>query len=416
MKDEELMPNRINRRSFLKNVASIAAALGFFPSSLLSVGCSGDSPSKKPDLRCYLFPLTKGPLMDNGATPWYATFSIGTPGQTMTAMMDTGTANTWVTSSLCSTEACSTKRYKYDPTLSATHKEVPGATWQNNDLGAWGEFESLSGKDYMGFSDPNRGGINLWIKFLSAILEDASGSTNWKDLDMCGGVGFPVIFDDPDDPNNPESLLPLMLNQGLITNPLVSFWIDGNEGGCIVGGTEPSRYDPGTLNELPLTSVADNLNLWTVELEQVQRNSVPLLGRPVNLALDTGSSRFKGSPILIEYLIDQITTKPDGGKLPTTFSDPSLVQEFPFLTLEIKGHRYTLRPEDYIWKIENSDLFSLQFHPLDVGDENTILVGSVFLDHVYSVFQYDAASTVPYGYKGSRVYLYEKPKNVNDQD
>jgi len=198
-------------------------------------------------------------------------------------------------------------------------------------------------------------------------------------------------------------------NQGLIANPLVSFWIDGNEGGCIVGGTEPSRYDPGTLNELSLTSVADNLNLWTVELEQVQRNSVPLLGRPVNLALDTGSSRFKGSPILIEYLIDQITTEPDGGKLPTTFSDPSLVQEFPCLTLEINGHRYTLQPEDYIWQIENSGLFSLQFHPLDVGDENTILVGSVFLDHVYSVFQYEAAPTAPYGYKGSRVYIYDKP-------
>ena len=60
-------------------------------------------------------------------------------------------------------------------------------------------------------------------------------------------------------------------------------------------------------------------------------------------------------------------------------------------------------------QIENSGLFSLQFHPLDVGDENTILVGSVFLDHVYSVFQYEAAPTAPYGYKGSRVYIYDKP-------
>jgi len=403
------MPDSISRRSFLKSVASLAAAVGFFPGNLLSVGCSGDSANGKSGPRGYLFPLTKGPLMDNGATPWYATVFLGTPGQTITVMMDTGTTNTWVTSSLCSTEACSTKQYKYDLILSMTHNEVPGATWQNNDLGAWGEFESLSGKDYMRFSDPNRGGINLWIKFLSAILKDASGSTNWKDLDMCGGVGFPVIFDAPDEPNNPESLLPIMLNQGLISNPLVSFWINGDDGGCIVGGTEPSRYDANTLNELLLTSVADNLNLWTVELEQIQRNSTPLLDRPVNLALDTGSSRFKGSPVLIEYLIDRITTKPDGEKLPTTFSAPSLVQEFPCLTLEINGHRYTLQPEDYIWQIENSGLFSLQFHPLDVGDENTILVGSVFLDHVYSVFQYEAAPTAPYGYKGSRVYIYDKP-------
>ena len=409
MKDEGLTPVGISRRSFLKSVASLAAAVGFFPSSLLFGGCSGDSADGKYDPSGYLFQLTKGPLKDNGATPWYATLFLGTPGQTMTVMMDTGTANTWVTSSLCTTEACSTKQYKYDLTLSTTHNKVPGATWQHNDLGAWGEFESLSGKDYMRFSDPARGGIDLWIKFLSAILKDASGSTNWKDLDMCGGVGFPVIFDAPDDPNNAESLLPLMLNQGLISNQLVSFWIDGDNGGCIVGGTDPSRYDSTTLNELPLTSVADNLNLWTVKLEQMQRNSTPLLDRPVNLALDTGSSRFKGSPALIEYLIDQITTKPDGEKLPTTFSDPSLVQEFPYLTLEINGHRYTLQPEDYIWKVENSGLFSLQFHPLDLGNENTILVGSVFLDHVYPVFQYVADPMAPYGHKGSRVYLYDRP-------
>jgi saccharopepsin len=408
MKDEKLMSESISRRSFLKSVASLAAMIGFFPVSLLS-GCSGDSANGKSDPRGYLFPLTKGPLMDNGATPWYATLFLGTPGQAMTVMMDTGTANTWVTSSLCSTEACSTKQYKYDPTLSTTHSKVPGATWQHNDLGAWGEFESLSGKDYMGFIDPDRGDIDLWIKLQSAILEDASGSTNWKDLDMCGGVGFPVIFDAPDAVNNPESLLPIMLNQGLISNQLVSFWIDGDNGGCIVGGTDPSRYDSNTLNELPLTSVADNLNLWTVELEQIQRNSAPLLDGPINLALDTGSSRFKGSPVLIEHLIDRITTKPDGEKLPTTFSDPSLVQEFPCLTLEINGHRYTLQPEDYIWKIENSGLFSLQFHPLDLGDENTILVGSVFLDHVYSVFQYVAAPMAPYGYRGIRIYLYDKP-------
>jgi len=200
-----------------------------------------------------------------------------------------------------------------------------------------------------------------------------------------------------------------MLNQGLIPDPLVSFWIDGDDGGCIVGGTDPSRYDANTVNELLLTSVADNLNLWTIELEQIQRDSTPLLDRPVNLALDTGSSRFKGSPVLIEYLIDRITTKPDGEKLPSTFSDPSLIQEFPCLRLEINGHGYTLQPEDYIWQIGSSGLFSLQFHPLDVGDENTILVGSVFLDHVYSVFQYEAVPTAPHGFKGSRVYLYEKP-------
>ena len=90
MKDEGLTPVGISRRSFLKSVASLAAAVGFFPGSLLFGGCSGDSADGKYDPCGYLFQLTKGPLKDNGATPWYATLFLGTPGQTMTVMMDTG--------------------------------------------------------------------------------------------------------------------------------------------------------------------------------------------------------------------------------------------------------------------------------------------------------------------------------------
>lgn len=406
MPNENQTLEKISRRSFIKRVGSIAATVGFFPGILINSGCSSDSDSAI-NPGGYVFPLTKGPLMDNGATPWYATLYLGNPRQKMTVMMDTGTANFWVTSFLCNTQACSTKKYKYDPGVSTTFRSVTGATWQNNDLGAWGQFESLASKDYVIFNDVNRGDTYLWMKFLSAILLDAPGSTNWQDLDMCGGVGFPVVFDAPDDPNKPESLLPVMLNQGLITSKVVSFSTDDDTGKCGIGIDDPTGYDFKTRNELPLTSVADNLNLWTIELDQIFSNSDPLLPKSVNLAFDTGSSRFKGSPEIIEYLIAKITTKPDGQRLPTTFSDPALLEEFPVLTFQINGHDYVLRPKDYIWKIEKTGLFSLQFHPLKLGNENTILVGSVFLDHVYSVFEYENDPGVPYGFKGSRVVLYD---------
>ena len=405
MPDETQPAEKISRRSFIKRVGSIAATVGFFPGILINSGCSDDSDNII-NPGGYFFPLTKGPLMDNGATPWYATLYLGNPRQKMTVMMDTGTANFWVTSFLCNTQACSTKKYKYDPGVSTTYRSVTDATWQNNDLGTWGKFESLAGKDNVIFTDATRGDTQLWMKFLSAILLDAPGSTNWQDLDMCGGVGFPVIFDEPDDPNKPESLLPVMLNQGLITSKVVSFSTNGDTGKCGIGVADPSGYDLETRNELDLTSVAENLNLWTVELDQILRNSDLLLQRPVNLAFDTGSSRFKGSPVLIEYLIEEITTKPDGQRLPTTFSDPALLEEFPVLTFEINGQDYVLRPEDYIWKIEKTGLFSLQFHPLELGNDNTILVGSVFLDHVYSVFEYENDPEVSYGLKGAKVILY----------
>ena len=61
-----------------------------------------------------------------------------------------------------------------------------------------------------------------------------------------------------------------------------------------------------------------------------------------------------------------------------------------------------------IWQIDHSDRFSLQFHPLDLDDPNTILVGSVLLDQIYSVFEYADDPTAPYGLTGAGVTLYRR--------
>ena len=183
------------RRSFLKYAAACIPALSLFPGDIMAKALSPNPVDSQSGSFGRYFALAKGRLMDNGATPWFATILLGVPGQTMTVMMDTGTSNTWVTSSSCATEACTTKQYKYDPCLSSTHKQVAGAGWRRNDLGAWGEFKSLTGSDYLTVNDPVQGTTVAWMKFMSAILADAPGFENWKNLDMCGGVGFPVIFD-----------------------------------------------------------------------------------------------------------------------------------------------------------------------------------------------------------------------------
>lgn len=48
-----------------------------------------------------VYPLTRGPYQNNGATPWYATLPIGTPGQNLKFGLDTGSNFIWVTSTLC---------------------------------------------------------------------------------------------------------------------------------------------------------------------------------------------------------------------------------------------------------------------------------------------------------------------------
>ena len=355
-----------------------------------------------------LFKLVKGELHNNGATPWFTEIELGTPKQHMTVMMDTGTSNFWVTSSDCTSKACQTKKFTFDRFSSVSCDSVPGSGWQSNDLGSWGEFHSLAVQDTISFQTTKESENKFKMKFLVAKLQDAPGSKNWYDLDMCGGIGFPVIFKNPAKTNNPASLLPVLMKMGLVSYPLISFWSDQSSGGCLVGGVDSSRFIPHTENIIPLTQVATRINLWTVRLDQFYKNSSPMLDSPINLALDTGSSRFKGSPEIINNLISEITEKSDGKHLPTTFTNAELLNEFPKVTLSINGHQYTLTPQDYIWKIADSPHYSLQFQPLDIGDDNTILVGSVFLDHLYSAFVYTADNSSNYRLKGKYIHLYKR--------
>ncbi|HYR30017.1 MAG TPA: pepsin-like aspartyl protease, partial [Thermoanaerobaculia bacterium] len=48
-------------------------------------------------------PLARAPYTNNGATPWYASLPLGTPGQTLRIALDTGSNFIWTTSSLCGT-------------------------------------------------------------------------------------------------------------------------------------------------------------------------------------------------------------------------------------------------------------------------------------------------------------------------
>ncbi|WP_438866986.1 pepsin-like aspartyl protease [Pseudomonas sp. L1(2025)] len=67
--------------------------------------------------------MQRGPYQNNGATPWYSTLHVGTPGQPLKLSLDTGTNITWVTSSLCASDRCqhySAGRFDYQASSSFT--------------------------------------------------------------------------------------------------------------------------------------------------------------------------------------------------------------------------------------------------------------------------------------------------------
>ena len=100
------------------------------------------------------------------------------------------------------------------------------------------------------------------------------------------------------------------------------------------------------------------------------------------LVLDTGSSRFKGGKSVIQRFLDAVT---DDGRLPISVSDPRELNEYPDIILELGGQAYVLTPADYFLHVASSR-WEVGIHHLEGLPDEMLLVGSVFLDTVYSVF------------------------------
>ena len=91
------------------------------------------------------FDLSRGDLSDNGATPWTALLGLGTPPQPLRFMLDTGTLNTWITDSCCSSSAC-TAHHAFDATRSQSFRagcEPPKSV----DFDPWGSMGVVLGND-----------------------------------------------------------------------------------------------------------------------------------------------------------------------------------------------------------------------------------------------------------------------------
>lgn len=325
------------------------------------------------------FDLLRGAVGDNGATPWTAESGLGTPAQRLRYMLDTGTMNTWITSAACATDACAAHQ-RFDPDRSTTYRSG-GEAPKNVSFGPWGTMTVELGADVMVLSGDS--GVasaslttreRLWIY----LATHYSGS-QFAQLDCDGGLAIPAV-----DCARPTALLQQLYREAHIAAPLASFYFDARRGvgQCLMGAVDPGRYDPATLNPLPLQPLTGELDyLWNVPLASLTCGSAEVT-RDAALVLDTGSSRFKGGKAIIERFLNAVT---DNGHLPTTVSDASQLDQYPEISLTLGRQTYRLTPRQYFLQVAASR-WELGVHHLEGLPDEMLLVGSVFLDTVYSVF------------------------------
>merc|ERR1712168_1506083 len=191
---------------------------------------------------------------------YYGEIELGTPGQKFNVTFDTGSSNLWVPSATCPIWelACRTHN-RYDSKKSSTYK--PNGT----------EFEIHYGSGSMsGFLSTD----SHCVAGLCVVDQTFAESTHEPGLSFVAakfdgilGMGFPQIA--------VLDVLPpfnTMIEQGLVEQPVFSFWLNRDPnadlgGELILGGSDPTFYE-GEMTYIPV----EREGYWQIAMEGIMMN------------------------------------------------------------------------------------------------------------------------------------------------
>jgi saccharopepsin len=336
--------------------------------------------------------LSRGPYQNNGASPWYANLALGTPGQPLKIALDTGAAFIWVTSSLCPPTSCqhySNGRFIYQNSSSFQWVNQNG---EQVDFGPWGSMTVEVGQDNVALVAGSSMQLDMYLS------SQYSGS-QFAQLDWDGGIGIPSGSAYAD-PSTSFSVATLM-DDGLMDpeNPFISFYTDAStgQGKVLFGGIDQNVIDPYSgiyMPWTPYTQFPNVMYIWSSVLFSYYVGSTQVAAN-VQFCLDSGSSQFKGDNNIMNQTLSLISQSPNldvvlnvgltlGGEMGQIVVPPSVYN----VTIQAGPNQGQTLP---------------QFNPL--GLTNLVLVGSVLMDQLYTIYAYNVVSTGQ-GYNLSPVGMY----------
>ena len=336
-------------------------------------------------------PMQRGPFQNNGATPWYTTVPVGTPGQPLKLSLDTGTNITWITSSLCPSDRCqhySAGRFDYQASSSFAFTDCLQRPYS---FGPWGTLQVESGSDVLTLN-------NTRLPTQLLLAADYSG-TQFSQLDWDGGIGLPSSSAYVD--GSRSFVVQALMNNGTIDpqQPFVTFDWDpvSRRGVCQMGAVDTGKTRGAQLF-LPwslYSKVRGVEYIWSTPLVSYAVGG-DVLARNLTFALDSGSSQFKGDDRLMRQTLERIA---QGGN--------------PEVVLGFTDGEIALGPDLYNVLIEegpDQGKTLPQFEPLGLAD--LVLVGSLVMEYCYTVYEYRVVQCRPGAYSLAPVgvWLFNRPE------
>ncbi|KAI4295931.1 hypothetical protein L6164_035924 [Bauhinia variegata] len=222
---------------------------------------------------------------------YYGEISIGTPPQKFTVIFDTGSSNTWVPSSKCYFSVACYFHAKYRSEQSSTYRENGTSAAIQYGTGAISGFFSYDNVKVGDIVVKNQEFIEATrepgVTFLVAKFDGLLG-LGFQEISV--GYAVPVWYN--------------MIAQGLIKDPIFSFWLnrkpEQEEGGEIVfGGVDPAHYK-GQHTYVPVT----RKGYWQFDMGDVFIGGKPTgyCGRGCSAIADSGTSLLAGPTTVITMI------------------------------------------------------------------------------------------------------------------